>query len=100
VNRTAARDNALKIKQEAESEVTRRRAELSREEDRIQSRRASLDQRYERIEQRELNLNKRQSAIDKRMNEVETLYQQEMDKLQQISNITAEQAKQILNTGS
>lgn len=91
-----ARDNALKIKQEAESEVTRRRAELSREEDRIQSRRASLDQRYERIEQRELNLNKRQSAIDKRMNEVETLYQQEMDKLQQISNITAEQAKQIL----
>jgi ribonuclease Y len=91
-----ARDAALKIKQEAEAEISHRRTELSHEEDRIQNRRASLDQRYERIEQRELNLNKRQSAIDKRMNEIETLYQQEIEKLQQISGITSEQAKQML----
>ncbi len=91
-----ARDEALRMKQEAEAEITRRREELAREEDRIQSRRISLDQRLERIEQRELNLNKRQSSLDKRMNEIETLYQQELEKLQQISGITAEQAKEML----
>jgi ribonuclease Y len=91
-----ARDTALKTKQDAEAEISRRRSELSHEEDRIQNRRASLDQRFERIEQRELNLNKRQSAIDKRMNEVEAVYQQEIDKLQQVSGVTSDQAKQIL----
>ena len=91
-----ARDAALMIKQEAETEISRRRTDLSHEEDRIQSRRTSLDQRYERIEQREVNLNKRQSAVDKRINEIEILYQQEIEKLQQISGITNEQAKQML----
>ncbi len=91
-----ARDAALKTKQEAEAEVSRRRTELSHEEDRLQNRRASLDQRFERIEQREVNLNKRQSSIDKRMNEIETLYQQELEKLQQISSVSSDQAKQIL----
>jgi len=91
-----ARDNALKMKQDAEAEISRRRSDLSREEDRIQNRRASLDQRFERIEQREVNINKRQSAIDKRMNEVDVLYQQEIEKLQQISGTTGDEAKQIL----
>ncbi len=91
-----ARDNALKMKQDAEAEISRRRSDLSREEDRIQNRRASLDQRFERIEQREVNINKRQSAIDKRMNEVDALYQQEIEKLQQISGTTGDEAKQIL----
>jgi ribonuclease Y len=91
-----ARDAALKIKQEAEVEISHRRTELAHEEDRIQNRRTSLDQRYERIEQRELNLNKRQSAVDKRMNEIEALYQQEIEKLQQLSGVSSDQAKQML----
>lgn len=91
-----ARDAALKIRQEAEVDINRRRAELSREEDRIQSRRADLDQRLERLEQREANVNKRQSAVDKRFNEVEKLFTEQMEKLQQVSNLSADEAKKIL----
>ena len=66
-----ARDNALKISQAAESEITRLRSELNREDERLQKRRAELDTRVERLEQREQAVNKHQSAIDRRANEVE-----------------------------
>ncbi len=91
-----AKDNAIKIKQEAEAEISRRRSELSREDDRLQKRRDELDSRIERLEQREIALNKRQSAVDKRFNEIEELYTQQMGKLQEISHMTADEAKAIL----
>ena len=91
-----AKDEAIRIKQQAEAEITRRRSELTREDDRLQKRRDELDSRIERLEQREVVLTKRQSAVDKRANEVEELYTQQMGKLQEISHMTAEEAKAIL----
>jgi len=88
-----ARDEAIRIKQQVETEISRRRNELVREEDRLQKRRDDLDSRFERLEQRELQVNKRQSAVDKRSNEVEKLYYEKMEKLQQISHMTIEEAK-------
>jgi ribonuclease Y len=96
VTELEARDAAIKIKQDAEGEISRRRMELSKEEDRLQSRRVDLDQRFERLEQREININKRQSAIDKRANEIEKIYTDEMEKLQKISEMTKEEARQTL----
>jgi ribonucrease Y len=91
-----ARDAALEIKQKTENELGRRRAELSREEDRIQKRRDELDNRFDRIEKREQNINKRQSAIDKRANEIEQLHAEQVAELQRISQLTTEEARQIL----
>ena len=91
-----ARDNVLKIKQQAEGEISRRRNELSREEDRLQKRRENLDNRLERLEQRESQVNRRQSSVDKRFNEVEQLYEGQMLKLQEISQMTDEEAKEVL----
>ncbi len=91
-----ARDAAIEIKQKTENELGRRRAELSREEDRIQKRRDELDSRFDRIEKREQNLNKRQSAIDKRANEIEELHSEQVTELQRISQLTTEEARQIL----
>lgn len=96
VTELEARDASIKIKQEAEGEISRRRMELSKEEDRLQNRRVDLDQRFERLEQREININKRQSAIDKRANEIEKIYSDEMEKLQKISEMTKEEARQTL----
>jgi ribonuclease Y len=91
-----ARDKAIKILQDSESEVQRRRADVLREDDRLQKRRTELDHRIERLELREQNLNKRQSAMDKRANDIEKLYTDQMDELQRISQMTAEDAKQVL----
>lgn len=88
-----ARDEAIKVKQQAELEISRRRNELAREDDRLQKRRDDLDNRFERLEQREQQINKRQSAVDKRFNEVEKLYTEKMEKLQQIAQMSIEEAK-------
>lgn len=91
-----ARDEVIRIKQQAEGEISRRRGELAREDDRLQKRRDDLDNRIERLEQREITVNKRQSAVDKRANEIDSLYEEQMSKLQEISHMTTDEAKQIL----
>lgn len=91
-----AKDDALKIMQNAEAEINRRRSEISHEEDRLQKRRVELDNRLERLEQREQQINKRQGVVDKRANEIEKLYSQELEELQKISQMTVEDAKKVL----
>ncbi|HVN56343.1 MAG TPA: ribonuclease Y [Anaerolineaceae bacterium] len=91
-----AKDEALKIIQASESEVTRRRNEIAREEDRQQKRRTESDHRLERLEQREQTINKRQSILDKRANDVEKMYSQQMAELQKIAQMTVEEARNVL----
>ncbi|HTX78613.1 MAG TPA: ribonuclease Y [Longilinea sp.] len=92
------RDKSFRILQDAETEVTHMRGELSHEDERLQKRRADLDFRVERLEQREQTLNKRQSALDKRANEVEKLYEQQIVELQRIGQMSTEEARGILLT--
>ncbi len=91
-----ARENALKIVQAAEQDIKERRAENSREAERLERRRAELEQRAERLEQREQSLNKRQSAIDRRANEIEKLHEQQLARLEQIAGLSREEARKEL----
>jgi ribonuclease Y len=91
-----AKSKALKILQEAESEVVRRRSELSREEERLQKRREDLDHRVDRLEQREQVQNKRQSAIDKRANDLEKKYSEIVEELQRIAVMSMAEARKEL----
>ncbi len=91
-----ARESATKIIQAAESEIKERRVELSREAERLDRRRSELDNRAERLEQREQNLNKRQSAIDRRANEVEKIVATQTQRLEEISQLTQEDARKEL----
>jgi ribonucrease Y len=88
-----ARDKALKILQQSESEAGRMRSEHAAEEDRLQRRRTDLDGRVERLEQREQALNKRQSILDRRANEVEKMYSTQMEELQNIAKMTQDEAR-------
>lgn len=91
-----AKNAALEIRQAADAEIVRRRTELSKEEDRLHKRREELDNRTDRLEKREQALNKRQSAIDKRANDLEKMHDQEMEVLQRISQMTREEAREVL----
>jgi ribonucrease Y len=91
-----AREQAKQIVREAEQDIKQRRAEISRETERLDRRRTELDGRIERFEQREQTLNKRQSTVDKRANEIEKLYEQQLEKLQEIAEMPQDQARQIL----
>ncbi len=91
-----AQENATKIIQAAESEIKERRIELNRETERLDKRRAELDSRFDKMEQREQNLNRRQSQIDKRANEIEKLHEEQMKKLEQIAQMTQDDARKEL----
>ncbi len=91
-----ARDNALKVTRESEADIAKRRNELIQEENRIQNRRGEQDKRAERLEEREEKVNKRQSAVDRRANEVDKQYEVQMQKLQEISQMTTDEAKEII----
>ena len=91
-----AKDKAIQIRQEADNEINRRRADLSRDEDRLQRRRDEVDNRNERLERREQALNKRQSQMDKRANELEKLHEQELEELQKISQMSTDDARSAL----
>ncbi len=92
------RSKSLRLLQESETEISRRRQDIAREDDRLQKRRTELDARIERLELREQNLNKRQSALDKRSNDIEKLYTDELEVLQKIGEMSMEEAKQVLLT--
>ena len=92
-----ARDEALKIRDNAEAESKRRRKELSKEEDRLQKRRADQDQRLDKLEKRESTLNKRQSNLDRRGNELDDKHQDILAELEKISGMTQAQAKEQLS---
>jgi len=91
-----ARENAVKIVQAAEAEIKERRVELSRETERLDKRRSEMDSRADRLEQREQSINKRQSSVDRRANEIEELYEKQVTRLEQIAQLSQDDAKKEL----
>ena len=92
----AAKDEALKIRDQAEAETKRKRRDFQKEDERLQRQRETTDRKMERIDRREQQLNKRQSKLDRLHNEVESLRQKSVQELERVSNLTREEAKELL----
>jgi ribonuclease Y len=93
---TTLKDSEHRTKQlldETETTINRRRRDLDAEEERLARRRTDLDQRLEKLEKNEQNLNKRQGALDKRENDLKKLETEKMDALQQIAELTVDEAR-------
>ena len=91
-----AKDEALEIREEAEQDIKRRRRDLNQEDAHLQKRRNEIDKRAEKLEQRENSLNKRQSSLDRRYNEMNTLHDKALERLEEISNMTSDEALEVL----
>jgi ribonuclease Y len=91
-----ARENATKIVQAAESEMKERRIEVNKETERLDKRRSELESRGDKLEQREQTINKRQSQVDKRGNEIDKLYEEQVKKLEQIAQLSPDEARKDL----
>jgi ribonuclease Y len=88
-----ARDDAQKQRNEVDEEISRRRADLAREDERMQQRRADLDSRSDQLDKRDQSLNKRQSSMDKRANDLEKYRTQIIGELESVSGMSKEEAK-------
>ena len=91
-----AKDEIHKSRTEHDKEVKERRAELSKQERRLEQKEATLDKKTEAFERKEEELNRRLANVAQTQAQAEEIKKQQLTTLEQISELTQEQAKQYL----
>jgi ribonuclease Y len=91
-----AKDEALKIRAEAEQEGKQRRAELTQNERRLQQKEESLDRRVEQQERREAKLTQHEHEAERLREEAAELKKQTQLALEKTAGLTGAEAKALL----
>lgn len=91
-----ARDEAFRLKRDAEKDIREQRAEVQRLERRLIQREETLDRKLEAVEKRDQTLAQREQEVTKVKEEIQQLHQAERSELERISALTMEQARQEL----
>ncbi|MCR5806466.1 MAG: ribonuclease Y [Oscillospiraceae bacterium] len=91
-----AKDEIHKQRTELEKEIKDRRSELNRQERRVSQKEENLDKKTDQFEKKEEQLQKKLKAAEEKLNEAERIKNSQMDVLERISQLTAEQAKEQL----
>lgn len=94
-----AKEEILKSKNEADAEIKERRNEVTKMERRCVAREEALDKKLETLERKDETLNRKIKENEEKSAEIEAIKVKQMEKLQEISGLTAEEAKeQIVET--
>lgn len=91
-----AKDEAFRLKAEADKEIKERRSEITRQEHRLDQKEENIDRKTTAMEQREEELKKRADLIDARLAEIDQMRQREVEKLEHISGLSEDAAKEML----
>ncbi|MFO8049387.1 MAG: ribonuclease Y [Desulfosudaceae bacterium] len=98
-----AKDRLFKMKSDFDAETAETRNELKKQEQRLISKEENLDRKYDQLESREQEIQKKEKKFQKRdddLKQKETefnrLLEAQSRRLEEISGLTAEQAKEIL----
>jgi ribonuclease Y len=91
-----AKDEKLRLTRESEEEARARRNELTAQERRLVQRDEQLDQRSEMLEQRDRKLVEREREIDQAKEQLARATQEQVQALERVSGLSAEDAKTIL----
>ena len=98
-----AKEKFLQMKSEHDKQVQERNSKVAAAENKIKQREQVLTQKVEELQKKsnELknaseNLNNQIEILNKRQGEVDKLYKQSVEKLEQIASMTAEEAKENL----
>ena len=90
------KDEAFKLKADADKEIKDRRAEISRQERRMDQKEEALDKRTAAMERKEEDLKKRGELVEARLDELEQLKLRQTEKLETIAAMTQEDARAVL----
>lgn len=91
-----AKEKAVRLRDEVESELQGRRRELQAEERRLQAARERLDNRLEKLEQRQQHVENRSRTLEKREKRIEGLITEQEEKLYRIAELSRDEAVQII----
>lgn len=91
-----AKEEIVNSRRELDQEIKERRGEIQKQENRLIQKEENLERRSENHEKKEQNLEQRIKEIEQQKQEIEGLHEQEIEELQKISRLTAEEAKERL----
>ena len=91
-----AKDEAFKLKSEADKEIKDRRAEITRQERRMDQKEEALDKRTAAMERKEEDLKRRTETVEARLDELEQLKMRQTEKLETIAAMSQEDARAVL----
>ena len=98
-----AKEETLLLKNDAEKQINSRTSKIQSVENRLKQREMTLNQRQEELNKKnneadelKINLTNQQEIIDKKSGELEKLHRQSVEKLETISGLSAEEAKERL----
>ena len=91
-----AKDEAFKLKSDADKEIKNRRAEITRQERRIDQKEEALDKRTAQMERKEEDLKRRSETVEARLDELEQLKLRQTEKLETIAAMSKEDARAVL----
>ena len=91
-----AKEEALTIRSAGESELRERRAELQGTERRLSNREENVERRANNLERRERGVADNERAVEQLQSELEDLKHQELQRLEELSGLSASEAEQLL----
>ena len=91
-----AKEEAIKIKADAESEIRGRRSEFHRQERRIAQKEENLDRKTEAMERRDRSLVAKEKEAEKYQAQLEELKHKQVQQLELISGMSTSEAKNLL----
>ena len=91
-----AKEEAIQLKGQAESELKGRRDEVRRLEQRVTSKEENLDRKVETIERREESLASRQQQVEEQKTELTELHQKRLQEIERVSGLSVAEAHDLL----
>lgn len=88
-----AKEEVHQLRSELDKEVRERRNEIQRHEKRILQKEETLDRKSDNLEKKDEQLNKKLKDVSDREQEVEKLFEDQVQELERISGLTIEEAK-------
>jgi ribonuclease Y len=98
-----AKDIVIQARNELEQEVRGKRAEFQNTEKRLSQKESNVDRKLEQLDRKEDDLSRkerqiagRETQLESKIGEYDAILKEQREKLEQISGLTAEEAKRIL----
>ncbi len=91
-----AKEEIQRLRSEMERELRERRNELQRLERRLEQKEENLERKMELVSKREEELRAKQLEVDQKIAELEEIKQKELMKLEELSGLSVEEAKELL----
>ncbi|MCQ4638090.1 ribonuclease Y [Anaerovorax odorimutans] len=91
-----AKEEAHKLRSDADREIRERRSEISKSERRLIQKEESIDRKLENIEKKEESITSKEQSIISKQKELDHVLERQMEELEKISGYSVEEAKAIL----